>query len=183
MRAVLLPLDPTPAQAQLLRNYCGASRFAYNWTVATAKENMETRKRERCAGVDEIELTNPLSWTAWSMTPLWNSVKDQVAPWHHDITWHAFCSGVTNASTALKNYKESEKGVRRGQPVKFPKFKNRHSKLSVTFTDSEMQSGWIAHDSRHIRLILPKWAENPRIARRRAQLQWIHTTEPLRWRR
>jgi putative transposase len=68
IRAVLLPLGPTPAQAQLLRSYCGASRFAYNWTVAIAKANLDTRDEERRAGINEADLTK-LSWSAWSMTP------------------------------------------------------------------------------------------------------------------
>ena len=90
MRAVLVPLDPTPAQEQLLRSYCGAARFAYNWTVAMAKANLDTRAEECRAGIDGADLTKSLSWSTWSMTPLWNSVKDEVAPWHHDVTQHAF---------------------------------------------------------------------------------------------
>jgi len=45
------------------------------------------------------------------MTPLWNSVKDEVAPWHRDVTKYAFQCGVTNAATALKNFNESKHGV------------------------------------------------------------------------
>jgi putative transposase len=180
MRAVLAPLDPTPAQEQLLRSYCGASRFAYNWTVAIVKENLDTRKKERRAGIDEDELTKSLSWSAWSMTPLWNSVKDEVAPWHRNVTWHAFCSGVTNASVALKNHDDSKKGKRKGEPVGFPNFKNRRSKLSFTLIDFTRVGSWFSEDSRHVRLILPRLATDPRITRRREQLQWLHTTESLR---
>jgi putative transposase len=179
-RAVVVPLDPTPAQAQLLRSYCGASRYAYNWTIDLVKENLEVRAQERKAGVTDADLTKSLSWSPWSMTPLWNSEKEEVAPWHHDVTMHAFRSGVTNASVALKNFSESRSGVRHGRPVGFPKFKNRHSRLSVTFTENRTQGGWFDEDSRHVRLILPRFATDPRIARRRKQLQWLHTTESLR---
>jgi hypothetical protein len=48
------------------------------------------------------------------MTPLWNALKDDVAPWHHDVTKHAFRSGVTNATVALKNFSESKRGARQG---------------------------------------------------------------------
>jgi putative transposase len=130
-RGVVVPLDPTPAQERLLISYCGASRFAYNWTVALVKENLQTRKEERLAGVVEADLTKSLSWSAWSMTPLWNSVKNEVAPWHRDVTKHAFRSGVTNAATALKNYDDSKKGLRKGPYVNFPKFKDRHSKQRI----------------------------------------------------
>jgi len=178
-RGVLVSLDPTPAQAQLMRSYCGASRFAYNWAVAIAKENLDTRKRERRDGIEEAELTIKLSWSQYSMTPLWNSRKDEVAPWHRDVTWHAFCSGVTNATIALKNFDESKKGVRKGEPVGFPNFKNRHSKQSFTLINVNRSRGWFSMDSRHVRLILPRFATDPRIARRRKQLQWLHTTESL----
>jgi putative transposase len=179
-RAVVVPLDPTPAQAQLLRSYCGASRFAYNWAIATVKENLETRFRERTSGIDESELTKSLNWSPFTLTPLWSAQKDEVASWHRDVTKHAFRSGVTNASVALKNFSESKKGTRQGRPVGFPTFKNRHSKQSVTFTETRTQIGWFAEDSHHVRLILPRYAIDPRIARRREQLQWLHTTESLR---
>jgi putative transposase len=114
------------------------------------------------------------------MTPLWNSVKEEVAPWHRDVTKHALCSGVTNAATALKNYNESKKGLRKGQPVGFPNFKNRHSKQSFTLIQFDRVGNWFSDDSRHVRLILPRFATDPRITRRREQLQWLHTTESLR---
>ena len=177
---MVVPLDTTPAQAQLLRSYCGSARFAYNWTIALVKENLEVRTHEREEGLGELELTKSLSWTPYSMTPLWNALKDDVAPWHHDVTKHAFRSGVTNATVALKNFSESKRGVRQGRSVGFPTFKNRHSKMSVTFTETRTQVGWFSEDSRHVRLVLPRRATDPRITRRREQLQWIHTTESLR---
>ncbi len=177
---MVVPLDPTPAQAQLLRSYCGSARFAYNWTVALVKENLDIRTHEREEGVGENDLTQSLSWSAYSMSPLWNSLKDEIAPWHHDVTKHAFRSGVNNATVALKNFSESKRGVRQGRPFGFPNFKNRHSKQSVTFTETSTQSGWFAEDSRHVRLVLPRRPADPRIVRRREQLQWLHTTEFLR---
>ena len=178
-RAAVVPLDPSPSQAQLLRSYCGASRFAYNWAIATVKENLNARSEERGSGVADADLTPMLSWSAYSMTPLWNSVKDDVAPWHRNVTMHAFRSGVTNASTALKNFAQARSGARRGRAAGFPRFKNRHSKLSVTFVDLQPTAVWFSEDSHSVRLILPRFATDPRITRRRDQLQWIHTTESL----
>jgi putative transposase len=179
-RAVVVPLDPTPAQAQLLRSYCGASRFAYNWAIARVKENLETRSLERASGIDEADRTKSLNWSPFTLTPLWNSQKDDVAPWHHEVTMHAFRSGVTNASVALRNFSELKNGARQGRPVGFPRFKNRHSRQSVTFIETRTQAGWFSLDSRHVRLILPRYATDPRVTRRREQLQWLHTTESLR---
>jgi putative transposase len=179
-RAVVVPLDPTPAQAQLLRSYCGSARFAYNWTIALVKENLDVRTSERERGVGERDLTKSLSWTPYSMTPLWNSLKADIAPWYRDVTKHAFRNGVTNATVALKNFSESKSGVRQGRDFGFPRFKNRHSKQSVTFIETRTQCGWFSEDSRHVRLVLPMRATDPRIVRRREQLQWLHTTESLR---
>jgi putative transposase len=86
---------------------------------------------------------------------------------------------VNNATVALKNLSESKSGVRRGRSVGFPKFKNRRSKFSVTFTETGTQAGWFTEDSHHVRLVLPRFATDPRITRRREQLQWLHTTESL----
>src|ERR1019366_2147572 len=69
-RALMVPLDPTPAQEQLLRTYCGAARFAYNWTIGLVKEDLDARTHEREEGVGESELTKCLSWSVYSMTPL-----------------------------------------------------------------------------------------------------------------
>ncbi len=41
------------------------------------------------------------------------------------------------------------------------------------------QARWFAEDSRHVRLVLPAHPNDPRIARRAAQLKWLHTTESL----
>ena len=49
-RALVFPLDVSPSEERLLHSYCGARRFAYNWALATVKENLETRQAEREAG-------------------------------------------------------------------------------------------------------------------------------------
>jgi putative transposase len=46
-RAVVFPLDVSPSEERLLHSYCGARRFAYNWVLATVKDNLETRRAER----------------------------------------------------------------------------------------------------------------------------------------
>jgi putative transposase len=68
-RAVVVPLDPTPAEEQLLRSYCSAARFAYNRTIGLVKENLDARSREREDGVGEGGLTKSLSWSAYSTSP------------------------------------------------------------------------------------------------------------------
>jgi putative transposase len=147
--------------------------------VAIAKENRDIRREERRVGIDESDLTMPVSWSQYSMVPLWNSLKDDVAQWHRDVTIHAFRSGVRNATAALKNFDDSKKGSRKGRPIDFPTFKNRHSKQSFTMIEFNRIGNWFSEDSRHVRLILPKSAIDARITRRREHLQWIHSTESV----
>jgi putative transposase len=179
-RAVVVALDPSPMQEQLLRSYCGSSRKAYNWVLELVKDNLNTRVAEQKRGVDEADLTAVMSWSPYSLTPLWVKHQDELAPWHHDVVNYAFRSGITNATTALKNFNESKKGLRKGQRVGFPRFKSRRSKLSITFVETRNQDNWFSEDARHVRLLLPRWATDPLITRHREQLAWIHTTESVR---
>src|SRR3989442_15334491 len=80
-RAVVFTLDPSPAEERLLRSYCGAARKAYNWAVKEARANLAVRAAERTAGVPEAQLTPALSWSAFSLSKRWNSVKEAEAPW------------------------------------------------------------------------------------------------------
>src|ERR1022692_4669103 len=79
-RAVLVPLDPTPAQEQLLRSYCGAARTAHNWIVDEVKSNLQIRRQEKDSGKGENDLTPTLSWSYNALSPAWNRVKAEVAP-------------------------------------------------------------------------------------------------------
>ena len=60
-RAVVFALDPSPVQERMLRSYCGAARFAYNWTIAEVTGNLEARAAERQAAIADDELTTPVS--------------------------------------------------------------------------------------------------------------------------
>ena len=172
-RGVVVPLDPSPAQERMLRSYCGASRFAYNWAIDQVIYNMRTRSAEREAGVSETDLTPSISWQRYSLEKAFNAAKQDVAPWHHDVTCHSFYSGIKSAAKALENFTDSRAGSRKGQSMGFPKFKSRSkSKLSFTMTEVKRQSSWFKEDGHSIALILPK--------RRCDQLKWIHTTTSTR---
>ncbi|MEX2550825.1 MAG: RNA-guided endonuclease TnpB family protein [Nitriliruptoraceae bacterium] len=192
-RAVVVALDPSPSQERWLRSYAGSMRAAYNWALAEVRENLEIRRAERDRGVPEDELTPALSWSGFSLAKRWREVRDEVHPWHRDVSLHAFETGLNNAALALKNFSESRSGKRRGRHVGFPRFKNRHSKQAITFV--ELADGidhrhWINPDTReHVRLMLPRRAgegtwerrhTRPRSEQqpgrdRRSELAWIHT--------
>ena len=180
-RGVVIYLDPTPAQERLLKSYCGAARVAHNWAVEEVFENLRVRSEERKAGVPEEELTPSLSWSQYSLELAWNAAKATVAPWHKDVSAHAFYSGISSAANAFGNYSLSKKGTRAGSRVGIPRRKSRnHSKLSVTFRELKRQSSWFRSDGHAMALLLPRNPDDPSISRRRDQLKWIHTTKSTR---
>ncbi|MDQ3107149.1 MAG: transposase [Actinomycetota bacterium] len=180
-RAVVFPLDVSPSEERLLVSYCGARRFAYNWALATVKENLEVRRCERAHGVPEAELTPPVSWKATRLGTLWNEVKGVVAPWWREVTMHAFRSGIVDAAAALDNWAKSRGGERRGRRVGFPRFKKRDKCVpSVSFVEINHQLSWL-HEGRHaVRLMLPQSTPERAVARRRGELAWLHTTTSTR---
>ncbi len=120
-------LDPTPEQAAKFRRDCGARRFAYNWAVSQIKDafgrGAETGEYDR-----EV-------WSAWSLRKRWNQVKGDVAPWWSENAKESYANGIADAVTALKNWKDSRDGKRKGQPRKFPRLKKRgRDKLRCTYT-------------------------------------------------
>jgi Putative transposase DNA-binding domain/Helix-turn-helix domain len=66
-RAIVFNLDLSRSQERLAYSYSGARRFAYNWAIGVARENLETRSAERAAGVAEDDLTPAMSWSAYSL--------------------------------------------------------------------------------------------------------------------
>jgi len=183
-RAVVFTVDPSPAQERLLRSYCGAARFSYNWVIGEVTGNLTTRAAERDSGVGDDDLTPSLSWSAWSFRKKLNADKATVAPWSGEVAKHCFDTGVTQAAAALKNWSTSKAGARAGRRVGFPSFKSRHTaKLSVSFVELNHQLSWL-DDSRHaVRLMLPQTlvrSKDPHTRRVARQLVWLHTVETTR---
>ena len=195
-RAIEVVLDPSPSQERWLRSYVGSMRVAYNWDLEQAVDNLAVCRDERQRGIPEDELTPALSWSQASLTARWRQARDDVHPWHTDVSIHAFRSGLDNAVLALKNLSESKSGKRRGQRVGFPRFKDRHSRQAVTFV--ELAEGvdhrhWTNPTTRsHVRLMLPQHATDGSWERRhtrpksqqasgrdrKSETAWLHTLQP-----
>ena len=168
----------------MLRSYCGAARFAYNWTIAEVTGNLATRTAERDAGVVDADLTSAVSWSRYSLRKQFNGCKATVAPWSGEVAKHCFDTGINQAATALANWSSSKAGVRAGRRVGFPGFKSRHkAKLSVTLVELHHQLSWL-HPSRHaVRLMLPQallHAKDAHVRRQMQQLVWLHTVDSTR---
>jgi putative transposase len=183
-RAVVFTLDVTPAQERMLRSYCGAARFAYNWALEQVTVNMGTRAVEREAGVADDALTPALSWSSYRLRTQFNGVKPSTAPWAGEVAKHCFDTGINQAADALANWSASRKGTRAGARVGFPRYKSRKTaKLSVSFVELNHQLSWF-HDSRHgVRLMLPQALLRSKDRHVRAHMQhlvWLHTVESTR---
>ncbi|WP_330255122.1 IS607 family element RNA-guided endonuclease TnpB [Nocardia sp. NBC_00565] len=149
IQAYKFALDPTPAQEHQFRSSCGAQRFAYNWALDRVRANIGQRSAEASYGLTGDELTPPVSWSAFSLRKDWNAAKDTVAPWWFENSKETYSSGISNLTTALKNWADSRTGKRAGPKVGFPRCKTKRSRLTVRFTTGAFG---LTHDRRHVRL-------------------------------
>ena len=131
-------------------SHCGAARFAFNHMLAAVVVNLDQRSAERSYGIAERELTPMLNWTAYGLRKTWNQIKDRAAPWWSENSKEAYAGGAANLAAALANWSASRSGQRRGNRVRFPRFKTKRSRLSCRFTTGAF--GLVSTDRRHVRL-------------------------------
>lgn len=121
-------LDPTRDQEAVFWRYAGARRFAYNHHLARVRDNLETRAGELDAGVAREDLTPGLSWSKISFIDefnQWKNGKTADSPvnddgtvglaWRHEVSADLFECASVDAATALKNWKDSNSGSRKGR--------------------------------------------------------------------
>jgi putative transposase len=87
------------------------------------KANLGQREAETSYGVGKDDLTPNLSWSAYSLRDGWNAAKATAAPWWADNSKEVYANGLANLATALENWGDSKRGVRKGRKVDFPRFK------------------------------------------------------------
>jgi putative transposase len=142
IRAYLFALDPTDAQAEVMRSHCGAARVAYNWCLARVKANWEQRRAEESYGIPEDQRTPWINISAYSLRKAWNAAKIQVAPWWAENSKEAYATGCANLAAALAN--------RNAGRARMPRFKpKRRSRPACRFTTGAFG---LASDRRHVRL-------------------------------
>jgi putative transposase len=95
----------------------GGRRFAYNWTLAQVKANLDAHAADPAVPL--------LAWNFYELRRAWNQAKDQVAPWWRCSSKEAYASGIADLVTALGNWSDAKTGRRAGRPVGFPRFKAR----------------------------------------------------------
>jgi hypothetical protein len=114
------------------------------------------------------------------LLPTLQHLKDTGAPWHPNVTQHAWDTGIKNACEARANFSASKSGHRAGRPVGFPRSPGRYSKVSITFTEIAKQLGWLGDDRHHVRLVLPRNPTEDLVTRHREAPGWIHATVSTR---
>jgi putative transposase len=122
---VAWPTDPV-ARARI-RSHFGARRFAYNWALAQVKADLDAKK------LDPTHTSVP--WNLYALRKRFNAEKATVAPWWKENSKEAYATGIADLCTALKNWKDSESGARKGRKAGFPRFRSkRKDQARVRFT-------------------------------------------------
>jgi putative transposase len=142
-RGFRFEVEPT-SQEQLTRiaQTFGARRFAYNWTLAEIKANLDARNADPAVV--------PLAWNFYALRKRWNHAKEEVAPWWRCASKEAYASGIADLVAGLRNWADARQGRHKGARVGFPHFKARHrDRGRVRFTTGAMR---LEPDRRHVTL-------------------------------
>ena len=150
LQAYRYALDPTSVQVAALRSHCGAQRFAFNWGLARVKANLDQRSAERSYDLDTTALTPLVNWSAYGLRRDWNRSKGDVAPWWSENSKESYSSGLANLATALRNWSDSHRGVRKGRELRFPRFKGKRAVPSCRFTTGAF--GLVDDSRRYVKL-------------------------------
>ncbi|MDT5359556.1 MAG: putative transposase, partial [Mycobacterium sp.] len=108
------PADSVGARG--VRSHFGARRKAFNWRLGRVKADMDAKKLD--PGHQSV------AWTQGALRKVWNQAKDDVAPWWAENSKEAYSTGLADVETALRNWKASKTGKRKGRRLGFPRFKS-----------------------------------------------------------
>ncbi len=147
IQAFTFALDLTPEQAASVARFFGARRFAFNWTLAQIKADLE---HYRVTG----ESTDAPSF--YSLRKRWNAEKSNVCVtdtgevWWSDVSKEVFADGVKGATDAYWRWQKSRAGQLVGRRVGFPRFKKRgKDRDRFSFSTAVMR---LEADRRHLTL-------------------------------
>ncbi|MEZ4870350.1 MAG: RNA-guided endonuclease TnpB family protein [Caldilineaceae bacterium] len=110
-KAFKTELDPNNKQITAMRQHCGAARWAYNWGLERIKPAVEAGEKWPSA----IDLHRQL-----------NAIKGtDDLPWAYAVSKCAFQEALRNLDVAVRNWRSSRKGERKGAKVGFPRRKTK----------------------------------------------------------
>lgn len=111
MKAYKTELNPNNVQVSVMLQHCGAARWAYNWGLEQIKQALATGGKIP----GSFDLSKCLN--ALKSTP--------TLPWGYTVSKCAFEGALHNLDTAIKNWRSSKYGARKGRKVNFPHFKSK----------------------------------------------------------
>jgi putative transposase len=130
-QAYRFALDPSVEQEQLLVSFTGAARFWFNQGLALVKERLNARDRGEDVRV-------PWSYKALCSEFKGDGIKDELAPWRHEVVVGSYQAGLEALGKALQNFTE---GRRAGRRVGFPRFRAKgRCRESVIFQRPRIRS-------------------------------------------
>jgi putative transposase len=150
-------LDPTPVQEQLLAQYAGASRFAYNQCLQFVTDALTAR---------QVDPSKRVPWSGYDLINAFNAWKRSeaagrlfvVAPdgtiskqatglaWRHKISAQVFEEAAVDLGRALSAYWRSQNGTRAGPKVGFPRRKRKgRCRDSFRLRNRRNPGGYLIH--------------------------------------
>ena len=147
-QVVKLRLEPTPAQEQLLRSYCGTARRAWNCLLLRVTGSISQRAAERSYGVPDELLTGTVSWHKYNLERLLRENRDTWVPWHDEIPYMVLDRTAHNLAAALASWKAGRTRFPRRRRLRGP----NAGLVPVTF--KEKDKTWLTDGGRRIALPL-----------------------------
>jgi len=147
-QVVKLRLNPSDAQVELLRGYCGTARAAYNVLLWHLRANLGQRAAERTYGIADEDLTPALSWHKFGLEKLLRANRDAWLPWHPEVPYLVLDRQAHQLAAGLAKWKSGT--------GKFPLFRKRHGEGAglVPVTFKEKDQSWLTDGGRSLMLPL-----------------------------
>jgi putative transposase len=149
-QVVKLRLEPSPAQVELLRGYCGTARAAYNIPLYQVRANVGQRAAEKTYDIAADDVTPALPWHRFGLEKLLRENRAQWLPWHEQVPYLVLDRSAHHLAAGLARWKSGA--------VKFPRFRKKHGPgaglAPVTF--KETGAAWLTGGGRVLALPLSK---------------------------
>jgi putative transposase len=175
-QVVKLRLEPSPAQVELLRGYCGTARAAYNILLYQVRANLGQRAAEKTYDIAEPDLTPALSWHRFGLEKLLRANREQWLPWHEQVPYLVLDRPAHHLAAALGRWKNGA--------AKFPRYRKKHGPgaglTPVTF--KEKDATWLTGGGRVLALPLSR-AKRRELGTAASRLSHVRVVKDNRGRR
>jgi putative transposase len=147
---VKLRLEPSTAQVELLRGYCGTARAAYNTLLYQVRANLGQRAAQKTYDIAADDMTPALSWHRFGLEKLLRENRAQWLPWHEQVPYLVLDRSAHNLAAALAKWKAGT--------ARFPRYRTKHGPgaglAPVTF--KEKDAAWLTGGGRVLALPLSR---------------------------